>query len=107
MSVALSLRLLEAQLEPGSTAPRELAAARAELDAALAELRELARGIHPSILTDRGLEAALSALAGRSPVPVELHSPVGAGTTIRARIPMHPLGNASRASGSNVEYAHA
>ncbi len=46
--------------------------ARAELDSALEELRELARGIHPSILTDRGLEAALATVAGRSTVPVEL-----------------------------------
>ncbi|MCD0451314.1 sensor histidine kinase [Actinocorallia sp. API 0066] len=40
--------------------------------AAIAELRDLARGIYPAILTDRGLEAALSALAGRSPVPVRI-----------------------------------
>jgi signal transduction histidine kinase len=72
VSLALSLRLLEASLEPDSEASRELAVARAELDAALEELRELARGIHPSILTDRGLEAALAALAGRSTVAVEL-----------------------------------
>jgi signal transduction histidine kinase len=39
---------------------------------ALAELRNLARGIHPAILTDRGLDAALSALAAKSPVPVEI-----------------------------------
>jgi signal transduction histidine kinase len=43
-----------------------------ELNQATAELRELARGIHPATLTDRGLEAALGGLAGRSPVPVEL-----------------------------------
>ena len=73
VSLALSLRLLESRLEPDSDASAELTAARAELDAALAELRELARGIHPSVLTDRGLEAALTALAGRSTVPVELH----------------------------------
>jgi signal transduction histidine kinase len=72
VSLALSLRLVESRLEPGSAASRELAAARSELDAALEELRELARGIHPSILTDRGLEAALASLAGRSTVPVEL-----------------------------------
>ena len=72
VSLALSLRLVESSLEPDSAALRDLAAARAELDAALQELRELARGIHPSILTDRGLEAALGALAGRSTVPVEL-----------------------------------
>jgi signal transduction histidine kinase len=43
-----------------------------ELGEATRELRELARGIHPAVLTDRGLEAALRGLAGRSPVPVEL-----------------------------------
>jgi len=36
----------------------------------MAEIRNLARGIHPAVLTDRGLDAAVSALAGRSPVPV-------------------------------------
>ena len=72
VSLALNLRRLESSLEPNSPATRELAVARAELDAAREELRELARGIHPSILTDRGLEAALAAVAGRSTVPVEL-----------------------------------
>ena len=43
-----------------------------ELGAATAELRELARGIHPALLTDRGLAAALGSLADRSPVPVEI-----------------------------------
>src|SRR4029450_5574838 len=40
---------------------------------ALEELRELARGIHPAVLTDRGLRPALETLIGRAPVPVELH----------------------------------
>ena len=43
-----------------------------ELNQATAELRELARGIHPAVLTSRGLHAALKGLATRSPVPVEL-----------------------------------
>ncbi len=72
VSLALSLRLLQSSLEEGSEAAKELEAARGELDQALAELRELARGIHPSVLTDRGLEAALAGLANRSPVPVDL-----------------------------------
>ncbi len=46
--------------------------AHGEAKQALAELRDLARGIHPSVLTDRGLDAALSALAARCPVPVHL-----------------------------------
>ena len=49
-----------------------MSACAAELQTALAELRELARGIHPVVLTDHGLEAALPALAARSPLPVEL-----------------------------------
>ena len=49
-----------------------LEAAGEELAQALEELRELARGIHPAILTDRGLRPALEALAARAPVPVEL-----------------------------------
>ena len=43
-----------------------------DAQAAIGELRELAAGIHPSVLTDRGLPAALETLASRSPVPVEL-----------------------------------
>ena len=43
-----------------------------ELTAASAELRELARGVHPAVLTDRGLAAAVAALATRAPVPVEI-----------------------------------
>jgi signal transduction histidine kinase len=52
-----------------------LESAREELAAALDELRELARGIHPAILTDRGLAAALEALAARLPIPVEIDMP--------------------------------
>ena len=46
--------------------------AHTELQRAIAELRNLARGIHPAVLTDRGLDAALSALAARSSLPVRL-----------------------------------
>ena len=46
--------------------------ASGELALAIDELRELARGIHPAILSDRGLEPALEALCARGPVPVEL-----------------------------------
>ena len=46
-----------------------------ELAHALEELRELARGIHPAVLSERGLAAALEALAGRAPLPVEVDVP--------------------------------
>lgn len=46
--------------------------AHQEAKETLAEIRDLVRGIHPAVLTDRGLDAAISALAGRSPVPVNV-----------------------------------
>jgi signal transduction histidine kinase len=49
-----------------------LARAHEESKRAMGELRDLVRGIHPSVLTDRGLDAAVSGLAERCPVPVEL-----------------------------------
>jgi signal transduction histidine kinase len=53
-------------------ADRLLAEAHEESKKAMVELRDLARGIHPSVLTDRGLDAAVSALAERCPVPVDI-----------------------------------
>jgi signal transduction histidine kinase len=73
--VALSLQLGLAKTklrDDPDVAERILDGARVELASALEELRELARGIHPAILTDRGLPAALEALAARAPVPVEV-----------------------------------
>jgi signal transduction histidine kinase len=49
--------------------------AHREVQETLAELRDLVRGIHPAVLTDRGLDAALSALAARTPVPVTVDAP--------------------------------
>jgi signal transduction histidine kinase len=75
--VALSLQLGLAKTklrDDPDVAERILDGARGELASALEELRELARGIHPAILTDRGLAAALEALAGRAPVPVEVEA---------------------------------
>jgi len=82
VALSLSMRLAQSKLrnEPDA-AEQLLAGAQAELGRALEELRELARGIHPAVLSDRGLRAAIEGLAGRSPVPVEL-----AGTP-RERLP--------------------
>jgi signal transduction histidine kinase len=54
-------------------AREQVTRAHEEAKRAIVELRDLARGIHPAVLTDRGLEAALGSLAGASRVPVELH----------------------------------
>ena len=76
VSISLSLRLAQGQLEKNPAAAQEvLEASREELAHALEELRELARGIHPAVLTDRGLEAALESLAARAPLPVEIEGP--------------------------------
>jgi PAS domain S-box-containing protein len=74
---SLKLRAAEQRTQPGTDAAAMLAAARADLDAGLAELRELARGIHPTVLTTLGLIPAVEALATRSSVPVELHEALG------------------------------
>jgi signal transduction histidine kinase len=72
--VSLSLRLgsLRKRLAPGSEEERMLTAAQQELAASLSELRELAHGIHPAVLTDRGLGPALESLAARSSLPVDV-----------------------------------
>ena len=70
VALALSLRVAAASAEPRTAAA--LDACGAELQLALDELRELARGIHPVLLTERGLGPALQALAARSPVPVRI-----------------------------------
>ena len=73
VALALSLRLALAKLDSDPAAARAaLADAGDELALALDELRELARGLHPAVLTDRGLRAAVEMLAGRAPVPVEI-----------------------------------
>jgi signal transduction histidine kinase len=69
VSLALDLRLLKARLRDTEAEPLVDALAE-KLAVALGELRELARGIHPAILTDRGLGPAIEALASRVPVPV-------------------------------------
>ena len=73
VSVTLTLRLVEARITSDPESACALVArAREEAEAAIVELRELARGIHPAVLSDHGLGPALDALAARAPVPVEV-----------------------------------
>ena len=73
VSMAINLRLARMKLKDDpETAENLLSGAGDELSAALEELRELARGIHPAVLSERGLDPALESLAQRAPVPVEL-----------------------------------
>ncbi len=73
VSLSVALRLAQAKVRSDPSSAEELlTGASAELAFALQELRELARGLHPAILADRGLAAGLESLADRSVVPVEL-----------------------------------
>jgi signal transduction histidine kinase len=73
LGIGMALQLLRTrQTDPGSI--ELLAEVEQELGQALAELRELARGIHPAVLTDHGLAAAVRTLAERAPVPVEVQA---------------------------------
>jgi len=73
VSVGMTLGLAQQKIETDPDAAKELIAeAHTSTKAAITELRQLARGIHASVLDDRGLDAALSALAGRSHIPVSL-----------------------------------
>jgi signal transduction histidine kinase len=70
VSVNLLLGRLKLMVEGDEKATAMLDQAQSELRTGLAELRELARGIHPAVLTDHGLEPAVTALAARSQIPV-------------------------------------
>ena len=78
VGLALALRMAEDRVERDPDGAVDLLSrARAELGEALEELRELARGIHPAVLSDHGLRAALPGLASRCPVGTEVDTDVG------------------------------
>jgi signal transduction histidine kinase len=71
VAMAMNLGMAKEKFDKDPSAARALLdEAHAEAKLAMIELRNLARGIHPAVLSDRGLDAALSSLAGRAPVPV-------------------------------------
>ncbi|PZG17856.1 histidine kinase [Nonomuraea aridisoli] len=73
LSVAVDLGRAQAKFDSDPGEARALIAqAHAGTKAAIVELRDLARGIHPAILSDRGLDAALSGLAARAPIRVDV-----------------------------------
>jgi signal transduction histidine kinase len=106
VSLALYLRAAQAAVPPelGELAA-ELERAVAAATGALEELREIARGIHPTILTEGGLRLALKTLARRSPIPVELE--VG----VDGRLPDHVEASAyyvvAEALTNVTKHAHA
>jgi PAS domain S-box-containing protein len=72
VALSLSLRLAESRLRDQPEAAAVVAGLRAELLEALDELRELAHGLHPAVLTHHGLTPALEGIAARVPIPVDV-----------------------------------
>jgi signal transduction histidine kinase len=72
VTLSMTLALLDRGLDRAAPQRRLLVSAREQLDAGLAELRELARGIHPALLSERGLAPAIEALAARAPLDVHV-----------------------------------
>jgi signal transduction histidine kinase len=114
VAVAVTLGLAEAQLaNDPSHAGRLIAQAREDAQLAVKELRELARGIHPALLSDRGLGAALEALASRAPIPVTvsgvpeapLREPVEAAAYFVTAEALTNVAKYARASEASVELA--
>jgi len=74
VALAMDLGRAKERFETDPDGARQIIeSAHDEAKAALSELRDLVRGIHPAILADRGLDAALSAVVARCPVPISLH----------------------------------
>jgi signal transduction histidine kinase len=72
VSLAMNLGMARAQAMTTYEARQAIAEAHEEAKSALAELRDLIRGLHPAVLEDRGLDAALSGVVARMPIPVRL-----------------------------------
>ena len=78
VSLAMNLGRAKAKFADDPAAAKEIIdQAHTEAKEALAELRDLVRGVHPPVLTDRGLDAAISGLAALCPVPVTVHAGSG------------------------------
>ena len=78
VALALLLRTARVRVRDDEQLGELLDQAQDELRTSLAELRELARGIHPAVLSERGLEPALQSLVARAPVPVTVEAPAEA-----------------------------
>jgi signal transduction histidine kinase len=88
VALSMDLGMARLDLEEDGEADRRVASAQAKANDLIEELRQLVRGIHPRVLTDRGLPAALAELADHCPVPTRVD------TEIPGRLPAHVEGTA-------------
>jgi signal transduction histidine kinase len=106
VSLGLALHAAETKVPPELTAVRaELAETKLGLEAALDDLREISRGIHPAILSQGGMGAALKALARRASVPVKLD--IRAPRRLPERVEVTAYYVVSEALTNAVKHAHA
>jgi signal transduction histidine kinase len=107
VALAMNLGMAKEKFDKDPAAARALMEeAHREAKQAMVELRNLARGIHPAVLSDRGLDAALSSLAGRAPVPVAVdvsvaERPSAAVETTAYFVVAEALTNIARHSGAS------
>jgi signal transduction histidine kinase len=112
VSLAMNLGMAKEKLESDPAAAQALVTrAHQEAKDSIVELRNVIRGVYPAVLTDRGLDAALSALAARSPIPVRLDVdlPQRAGATAEAVayfVVSEALTNVARHSGARSATVH-
>ncbi|MCE6998353.1 histidine kinase [Saccharothrix sp. S26] len=112
VGLTLRLGLAKVDLPPDSPAYAEVVAAHDEAKELMTELRELVRGIHPRVLTDRGLPAALGELADRAPIPVTVRADVperlpAAVEAIGYFVVAEALTNVAKHSGADTATVHA
>jgi len=105
LALALNLRLARMGMLDGTDAAAILDTSIDELGHSLTELRELARGIHPAVLSERGLEAAVRTLAARAAVPVRVVG--GADGRLPAAVETAAYFVVSEALTNMSRYAHA
>ena len=106
VSLAMNLGIARASLtDIPEPARRAIAEAHDEAVLALSELREFIRGLHPAVLNDRGLDAALSGIAARAPLPVRLH--VDAAARSSPSVEAVAYFTVSEALGNVAKHAHA
>ena len=74
VAIGLDLGMAANQVDRDPAAAKELiTSARQKVQGSIGELRQLGRGLHPAILDDRGIDAALSAIVGGAPIPISVH----------------------------------
>ena len=112
--VGLSLKLRLAQTGADPATATALEQAQGEVEQALGELREFARGVHPSVLREDGLDAAVEVLARRASVPVEVRGSIGERLSDAVELAAYffisealtNIGKHARASQATLELTH-